>query len=463
MRLSLSARLALIFSLIAVLSLSVVGVILFEALSNRVYVQDDLSIVLATRHLRRLAAELDTTASIREHQERLVSLVLGDPALAMRIEATDGTTLIDYDPPHIPMIALAATPATQRVVTEHVQHWITAAAVPVRGVATMATLHDASSVKITVARSMSDRTALLENYRVVIWGTVTSTAVVAVALCYVLVRRALAPLRKIAASAHGITAERLDSRIDVRQAPLELHDLAEALNAMLQRLQLGFDRLWQFTADLAHDLRTPIANMRGASEVTLTRDRSASDYQALLASNIEECDRVSRMIENVLFLARAENPQFALHRAEFDAGEELQRIADYFEGIAAEKSVQVQVAGHARLNAERELFRRAVSNLLANALHYTPVGQTIVMKATPSDSGVAITVQNPGESIPPSELAKLFDRFYRGDKARSNSGASTGLGLAIVKTIVEIHGGSAHARSDTEGVTTFELRFPAVW
>ncbi|HEY0799552.1 MAG TPA: heavy metal sensor histidine kinase [Steroidobacteraceae bacterium] len=461
MRLSLSARLALIFSLIAILSLSLVGVILFDALSDRVYQQDDLGIVLATRHLRRLATELDTTAGIREHQERLVNLVLGDPALAMRIEAADGATLIDYDPPHIRMIALPATQATERVVTGQVQRWTAAGAIPVRGVASMATLRDGSSVKISVARSMSDRTALLESYRNVIWATVTSTAAFAVALCYVLVRRALAPLRAIAASAHVITAERLDSRIDVERAPLELHDLAQALNSMLQRLQAGFDRLWEFTADLAHDLRTPIGNMRGASEVALTRSRSAAEYQSLLASNIEECDRVSRMIENVLFLARAENPQYAVHRTEFDAGEELQRIAEYFEGISAEKAVQVRVSGHATLNAERELFRRAVSNLLANALRYTPTGQTISMTAVRTDQGVSIMVQNPGEGIAPSDLARIFDRFYRGDKARSNSGSSTGLGLAIVKTIVGIHGGAALARSEIAGITTFELQFPA--
>jgi two-component system, OmpR family, heavy metal sensor histidine kinase CusS len=461
MRVSLSARLALIFSLIAILSLSVVGVILFDALSDQVYVQDDMGIVLATRHLRRLAAELNTTADVREHQQRLVSLVLGDPALAMRIEAADGTSLIDYDPPHIQMLALPATPATERVVVTQVQHWTTEGVIPVRGVASMATLHDGSSVKISVARSMNDRTLLLDNYRHVIWATVTSAALVAVALCYLLVRRALAPLRAIAVSAQGITAECLDSRIKVGDAPLELHDLVQALNAMLGRLQLAFNRLWQFTADLAHDLRTPIANMRGASEVALTRDRSASDYQALLASNIEECDRVSRMIENILFLARAENPQFALHRTGFDAGEELERIADYFEGIAAEKSVQVRVSGHAQLHAERELFRRAVSNLLANALRYTPSGQTIVMRAEQSGPGVSITVQNPGEGIPSAELAKVFDRFYRGDKARSNSGTSTGLGLAIVKTIVEIHGGNAYVRSEAGGITSFELQFPA--
>jgi two-component system heavy metal sensor histidine kinase CusS len=461
MRLSLSARLAVSISLISILSLSIVGATLFDALKDQVYQQDDLGIVLATRHLRRLAAELETAAGIRGHQERLVSLVLGDPALAMRIEAADGETLIDYDPPHIRIIALPATKATERVVTGQIERWTAEGTIPVRGVASMATLHDGSSVKISVARSMSDRASLLANYRNVIWVTVTSAAFAAIALCYLVIRRALAPLRAIAASAHVITADRLDSRIEVSGAPPELHDLAQALNAMLKRLQVGFDRLWQFTADLAHDLRTPIGNMRGTSEVALTRTRSTSEYQALLASNIEECDRVSRMIENVLFLARVENPQFALRRTEFDAGEELQHIAEYFEGISAENGIQVQVSGHARLRAERELFRRAVSNVLANALRYTPCGQTISMSAVQTDQGVSILVKNPGEGISPSDLAKVFDRFYRGDKARSNSGTSTGLGLAIVKTIVEIHGGVAHARSELGGITIFELQFPS--
>jgi two-component system heavy metal sensor histidine kinase CusS len=473
MRLSLSARLALTFSLIAILSLSIVGVTLFSALSRQVYQQDDLGIVLATRHLRRLAAELDTAEDVRVHQERLVALVLGDPALAMRIEAgastvvgapasaASGAALIDYDPPNIRMIALPATSATERVVTEQIQRWTATGAIPVRGIASMATLHDGTSVKISVARSMGDRAQLLDYYRHIILVTAGSAGLIAVSLCYFLVRRALAPLRVIVSSARAITTEHLDSHIDVSGAPPELHDLAQSLNAMLQRLKQGFDRLWQFTADLAHDLRTPIGNMRGASEVALTRSRSTADYQALLVSNIEECDRVSRMIENVLFLARAESPQFALRRAVFDAGQELMRIAEYFEGISAEAGVDVRVAGQARLYADSELFRRAVSNLLANALCYTPRGQAVSVTAVESDDhGVSISVANPGEGIEPQDLAKVFDRFYRGDKARSNSGGSTGLGLAIVKTIVEIHGGTALASSEPGGVTKFELRFP---
>jgi two-component system heavy metal sensor histidine kinase CusS len=231
---------------------------------------------------------------------------------------------------------------------------------------------------------------------------------------------------------------------------------------MLLRLQRGFDRLWQFTTDLAHDLRTPIGNMRGASEVALTRSRSQSEYQALLASNIEECDRVTRMIENVLFLARAESPHFALRRTSFDAAQELHRIGEYFEGPAADEGVDICIRGDARVYAERELFRRAVSNLLANALRFTPPGGTVLLAATDSPEGTSVTVQNPGVGIAPADIGRVFERFYRADASRSNSGTSTGLGLAIVKTIMELHGGHASVRSEVAGLTTFELHFPRV-
>jgi two-component system, OmpR family, heavy metal sensor histidine kinase CusS len=459
-RLSLNARLALLFVFIVTFCLSIVGIILFDALSRHIYAREDLSIVLATRHLRRLAEEMDDIDAIRDHQERLVLLVLGDPALAMKVEASDGTSLIDYDPPHLPIpAALTPTPESQRILTEQLRHWMSTDDTPMRGVATLATLRNKDTVKISVARSMSDRASMLAQYRSLIWMTVGLAVLAAVVLSLVLIRHALEPLQQIAASARNVTPERLDARIDVQHAPAELHEVALSLNAMLLRLQRGFDRLWQFTTDLAHDLRTPIGNMRGASEVALTRVRSPSEYQALLASNIEECDRVTRMIESVLFLARAESPHFALQRVSFDAADELHRIGEYFEGLAAEAGVDIQIRGDARVSAERDLFRRAVSNLLANALRYTPAGGAIVLTAAASPEGASITVENPGTGIAAGDLDKVFERFYRGDPSRSNSGTSTGLGLAIVKTIMELHGGHASVRSDA-GLTTFDLYFP---
>jgi two-component system heavy metal sensor histidine kinase CusS len=290
----------------------------------------------------------------------------------------------------------------------------------------------------------------------------------AMVFSYLLIRAALRPLRDIAASASLVTVNRLNTRIEPARVPSELRALVSALNAMLERVEVGFQRLSRFTADLAHDMRTPLSNMRGAAEVALARPRSADEYEALLASNLEECDRLSRMIENVLFLARAEHPQFVKHMCEFDAGAELAHIADYFEGIAEEAHVMVRVSGAAPLTADLELFRRAASNLLANAIRYTPRGGEIVLDASASAGGVRIVVSNQGEPIPAEHLERIFDRFYRIDPSRSRlpaaglsqgSTGSAGLGLAIVRTIMELHGGTVRAESDALG-NRFILTFP---
>jgi two-component system heavy metal sensor histidine kinase CusS len=243
-----------------------------------------------------------------------------------------------------------------------------------------------------------------------------------------------------------------------------------ALNAMLERVDRGFQHLSRFTADLAHDMRTPLGNMRGATEVALARPRSTEEYESLLASNLEECDRLARMIENVLFLARAEHPQFVKHMREFDAGQELTRIAEYFEGIADDANVSVQVSGSAMLTADLELFRRAVSNLLANAIRYTPRGGEIALDVHAFADRVRVTVSNQGQPIASEHLERIFDRFYRIDPSRSalpssgvsqGSPGSTGLGLAIVRTIMELHGGTVHAQSDARS-TRFVLTFRRV-
>jgi two-component system, OmpR family, heavy metal sensor histidine kinase CusS len=458
-RLSLKARLTLLFAVIMTTCFVAVGAILFDALEDQIYAENDLSIVLAARHLRRLASEMDNTDYVREHQARLVSLVLGDPALAMKVDSPQGQSLIDYNPPMLSMITLQPIPADKRIVVEQLTHWVSQAS-PVRGIATLAPLRDGTTIQISVARSMQDRVDMLARYGTLIWATELIILIIGILLSLVFVRRALKPLDAIAADAHSITTERLDARIDVRRAPGEFQDLAVTLNTMLQRLERGFERMWHFTTDLAHDLRTPIANMRGASEVALARARSPSEYQSLLASNIEECDRLSRMIENVLFLARAESPQFGLARVSFDAAEELQRIREYFEGLAEEGGIRIEVRGSARISAERELFRRAVNNLLVNALRYTPRGGTILLTASGSDAEVVIAVENPGPGIPPEEITRIFERFYRADPARSVSTEASGLGLAIVKTIMDLHGGKASVRSEVGGQTVFELHFP---
>lgn len=461
LRLSLKARLTGTFVVVTVACFTVVGVLLLGAVSKRIYQQDEINLVLSARHLRRFVAELESTDDLVTHQARLVAGVLGDTANALRITDKDGNVLVDHDPSRFPVQSQAVAPTDQRLTLTDIHSW-SDRDWEIRGVSALAALKDGSVVTITVARSLADRAALLSRYRRDTVLALLIGTLAAMLLSYVLVHRALRPLRDMAESASSVTAHRLSTRVSTENAPVELHALTHAINDMLTRLEEGFDRLWQFTVDLAHDLRTPVGILRGSNEVALTRERSVAEYESLLGSNIEECDRISQRIESMLFIARAENPQFALQRVVIDTDDELHLLADYYEGISSDAGVTVRILADATVFADRDLFRRAVSNLLSNALRYTPSGATLALVAETTEAGVSVSVENPGVGIAPAHLGKVFDRFYRVDRSRSDSGTSTGLGLSIVKSIMDLHGGDVLVKSEPGGLTRFTLRFPRV-
>ncbi|QVN22957.1 heavy metal sensor histidine kinase [Burkholderia pyrrocinia] len=482
---SLGATLALAFGATTLAVFALVGAYVYTGLQRQVSAQDDLDIVLAARHTRRLAGELDSVDAVRTHADRLTSQVLGNAALSLAVVDGQGNVLARHNverteledlpetaagvsspaqpalpdaelfPPHATPV-----PANERITADRIATWTADGGVSVRGVVTDAELRDHTKIRIAIARNMSDRAALLDGYRDKLKIAGGLGALFAMLLSYWLIRKSLAPLREIVANTGRITVDKLDTRLDASRAPRELTALVDAQNAMLGRLQQAFGHLSQFSADLAHDLRTPLNNMRGATEVALARPRSVDEYQALLESHLEEYDRLARMIENVLFLARAEHPGFVTRQRAFDVHDELERIAGYFEGLADEAGSTLRVDGHGRLTADLELFRRAVSNLLANALRYTPAGGVIALRVDETADAVYVVVSNPGEPIDPALLPRIFDRFVRGDPARSGGvpGGTAGLGLAIVRSVMELHGGTARVESDAGG-TRFILTF----
>ena len=462
---SLTATLALAFAGTTLAVFALVGSYVYTALAHEVSTQDDQDIVLAARHMRRLTQELANVRDLTQHRERLESLVLGNEALSAEVVDSSGRVLMQHN---LSSAALGiAWPAAQLDASEQITpSSITALTAsdgtPFRRVTTEAQLADGSSVKIVVMRNVADRWLLLKKYRDRLFLASGAGALLAFLMSYLLIRQSLKPLRDIARSAADFTTENLGARIAVRKVPRELETLIASLNGMFSGFEYGFNRLSRFTADLAHDMRTPLANLRGSTEVALARPRSSEEYQTLLASNLEECDRLSRMIENVLFLARAEHPHFSRYLLEFDAGEELLKIADYFEGIAEDAGIRIRVTGHARLKADIELFRRAVSNLLANAVRFTPRNAEIMLSVAERDGAVRVEVANEGVPLDTNLLERVFDRFYRVDPSRTNGASasgSTGLGLAIVRTIMELHGGKVHAESEPQG-TRFVLTFP---
>jgi two-component system heavy metal sensor histidine kinase CusS len=227
---------------------------------------------------------------------------------------------------------------------------------------------------------------------------------------------------------------------------------------MLERLEDSFTRLSQFSADLAHELRTPIANMLGEAQVTLTRTRSPEEYREVIESSVAECERLSGIVDNLLFLARAESADRQIHPTLFDGGPAIEKIAAYYETIAEDRHVTIRCTGEGEISADAVLFSRAVSNLVDNALRFTPDGGGISISIAERDAHSEISVSDTGCGISAEHLPRVFDRFYRADSSRSSEGV--GLGLALVKSIVDLHRGSARLDSEVNRGTTVILTFP---
>jgi two-component system heavy metal sensor histidine kinase CusS len=271
-------------------------------------------------------------------------------------------------------------------------------------------------------------------------------------------RRGLRPLEAMTRSLKRVGPHRLHERVPPVEWPRELQPVAIAFDDMLDRLEDSFTRLSQFSADLAHELRTPLANIRGEAEVALARPRPPNEYVAVIESSVAECERLSGIIDNLLFLARADAAESEVHRAHFDGRAAIERIAAYNEAIAEERRLVVSCSGEGEVYADPVLFGRAVSNLVDNAVHFTPDGGRIIISLATNPAGAEIAVEDTGCGVAADHLPRIFDRFYRVDASRSSEG--TGLGLALVKSIADLHGGSIAVESEVGRGTRVTLKFP---
>lgn len=273
-------------------------------------------------------------------------------------------------------------------------------------------------------------------------------------------RRGLEPLRAIAESARGITVHRLQARLDPGEAPQELRDLVQALDDMFDRLDQAFSRLSQFSADLAHELRTPINNMMGEAEVALARERSSEEYRQVLESSLEEYQRLSRLISRMLFLARTEDPQAVISRSQLEAAQLVAEVIAYFEAAAEEQGVSLHADAFGTVFGDPDLLRQALANLLSNALGATPQGGRITVSLKPEGSCMEMAVRDTGRGIPQDEIPHLLDRFYRTQDAHRQRSTGTGLGLAIVRSIAGLHGGTVDIQSQLGLGTTVRVQLP---
>jgi two-component system, OmpR family, heavy metal sensor histidine kinase CusS len=271
-------------------------------------------------------------------------------------------------------------------------------------------------------------------------------------------KRGLRPLTEMRRALERVQPAYLSERIEPAQWPRELQPMVTAFDGMLDRLEDSFTRLSQFSADLAHELRTPIGNMLGEAQVALTRERSSEEYRSIIESTAAECERLSGIIDNLLFLARAESAEQRIERSLFDGRAALEKIASFYQTAAEDRHVNIECSGEGQILADPALFNRTMSNLIDNALRFTTDSGNIHISIGSRDGRTEVSVRDTGSGIAPEHLPRVFDRFYRGDASRSSAG--TGLGLALVKSIVDLHGGSARIESELGHGTTVILTFP---
>ncbi|PMU22976.1 MULTISPECIES: heavy metal sensor histidine kinase [unclassified Pseudomonas] len=314
---------------------------------------------------------------------------------------------------------------------------------------------------VIIALNVTDNMFLFETLKWWLWIGLLICALVCAGLGWIVAHSGLRPLDQVTRAAASISANSLKERIPMVSIPVELRQLVSSFNAMLARLDDAFGRLSNYSADIAHELRTPVSNLMTHTEVVLSKKRNVEEYEENLYLNLEDFKRMSRMIDDMLFLAKADNGLITPEREWIALEGVVDTLLEYYGLLADERGIELELSGCGSVQGDALMLHRAISNLLSNALRYTPQGKTIRVQLSRSDTSTVLTVENPGETIPPEHLDKLFDRFYRVHPTRrEGSPSNAGLGLAIIRSIIEAHQGKVWCTS-ANGWTAFHLEFPA--
>ncbi|MDP3653310.1 MAG: heavy metal sensor histidine kinase [Rhodoferax sp.] len=272
-------------------------------------------------------------------------------------------------------------------------------------------------------------------------------------------RHGLRPIVRLSKQAAMIAPNSLALRLDIRGIARELEELAQAFNGVLDRLESAYQQLRSFNADVAHELRTPLATLISGTQLALSANRTQLHLRATLESNLEDLDGLKSLVNDMMFLAHADHGTLAQDLIKTNLRPEIQKVCEFYEALLEDSSVNVVIEGETAARCSPALMRRAISNLLSNAIKFTASGGSIKLSLTEQGGIAEIAVANPGTSIPVEMQGRMFDRFYQADPARVRSGDSHGLGLAIVSAIAKMHGGRAFCES-ADGMTCVGIRIP---
>ena len=456
---SITRRLTLLFVTASSVVLLALGFVVASSVGQH-FEQQDMEVLSGKMELARYALQTFKSQDDLARISRVINdSLVGHHGLELIIFGTDNELMFTTPKPHFPfdLMATQAAKSPYRPMTWELggQSYRGIAAELPTGISTH------SKVVVAVALDIAHHQAFMRSFLQTLWIFVAGAAVLAGVLGWAAARRGLAPLRAMREQTLVVTAQQLSHRLPVESVPLELAELAQSLNDMLARLEEAFLRLSEFSSDIAHELRTPVSNLMTQTQVALSRARSADEYRGILESNVEEFERMARMISDMLLLAKAENGLVVPTRETVNVAAEMLALFDYYDAVAEEKQLQLRLEGDGEVSADRLMLRRALGNLLSNAVRHSAVNTTLQVNIRSSADAISIAMKNTGDTIPAEYLDRVFDRFFRVDPSRQRSSEGTGLGLAITKSIVLAHGGTI-AASSADGVTTFSIALPRV-
>lgn len=428
---------------------------------NTHFVQQDID------ELNAVVQSLDRSLADADHgdpaalQHRLAGAISGHHNAQFRITGVDGR-LIYASPGSDPEMFAPAAPPVGKIDTDTVTVWQDKGQT-YRGAQVYIGEnhpHGNKPLIVAVATAINFHLHYLESFHNYLKLITFAACLIVILATWLAVYKGHAPIRRISREIRRIRSDQLHIRLAPETVPVELNGLAISFNDMLERMEGVFQRLFNFSADIAHELRTPITNLKTQTEVALSQVRSTEQYREILYSNLEEYERMAKMVGDMLFLAQADNNLLKPEITEVNLKAEVQDLFDYFEAWAEEREVSLVLEGSALfIRGDRLMMRRALSNLLSNAIRHTPAGQDVIVSLVAATHAVIIRVENAGLEVVPEHLPRLFDRFYRADPSRHHKGDGAGLGLAIVKSIIETHSGRISAAA-CDGRMAFEIIIP---
>jgi len=452
---SLTLRLTLLFSAVATVVLLAFGWIIERSIEEHFVLGDTQELKVIGQAVERSLSTLQSNHDLTRVKQRFDDILVGHHGPLLYISDASGKPLYSSPGPDLSLIPL---PSPNQLSQGDIQQWSDSQHNYLVHIQQIAGQNN-GPYTVIIAVATDFHLHFLSSFHRTLWLMVIGGIVAMGLMGWIAVRHGHRPLHQMVDQISRISANALTTRLAPDTVPIELTELALSFNELLQRMEESFIRLANFSADIAHELRTPVTNLMTQTQVALSQARNTDEYQEILYSNVEEYERMALMISDMLFLAKADNGLTPPNVEEIDLESEVHNLFDFYEALAEEQQVSLKLEGSSRVMGDRLMLRRALNNLISNAIRHTAPNNTVTVQLSTQNKKTLIAVQNPGVPLAAEHLSKVFDRFYRVDPSRQRSSEGAGLGLAIAKSIVEAHGGEITVISDDTS-TQFLVSLP---